>query len=78
MNLLEKAKEIANMNDETIVGAMSFSPAICRALVDAMEEIESERTPKSDDISDRMFAFGVRFALVVLREHLEGKNDTEL
>ena len=71
MNLLEKAKLIASTYNETIVGPMSFSPAICHTLVEAMDELESERTPKSDDISDRMFAFGVRFALVVLRRHLE-------
>ena len=84
MDLLKICREIIKYDEQgyykhlkdTYLGF--YSPDICRALVDAMEEIESERTPKSDDISDRMFAFGVRFALVVLREHLEGKNDTEL
>jgi hypothetical protein len=71
MNLLEKAKEII---EATKIGnSIKYSPRICKALLDAIEEIESERTPKSDDISDRMFAFGVRFALVILNRHLEVK-----
>ena len=72
MNLLEKMKLIAEGNKI----ALEDSPDICRAVLDAMDEIESEATSKSDDISDRMFAFGVRFAIVVIRRHLEGeKND---
>lgn len=77
MNLLEKAKKIIEYADKGYYDKISdlqiaqYAPAICRALLNAMDELESEKIPKLNDVSDRMFAFGVRFALVVILRHLE-------
>ena len=70
MNLLEKAKLIASTYDETIVGPMSFSPAICHTLVEAMEEIEKIELHRNNDYQ-RAYAAGFDLCKSILLKHLE-------
>jgi hypothetical protein len=75
MNLLEKAKKIIEWDEhnhyknlkDTDIG--KYAPSICRALLDAMEEIELEVKESRGilEIGDG----GIEEALSILRKHLE-------
>jgi hypothetical protein len=79
MNLLEKAKEIIEWNKygfyenlkDTDIG--KYAPAVCRALVEAMEEIDKQSArfypPRCE--SEFYYYNGVDAALSILRRHLE-------
>jgi len=81
MNLLEKAKKIIEYDEhnhyknlkDTDIG--KFSPQICRALVDAMEEIEDmrEKIRKNNPCFPfPSFEMGIiDDCLLILRKHLE-------
>jgi hypothetical protein len=85
-NLLEKAGEIAALYEKaqennaysyTLMDeGATHAPAICRALLDAMEEMEKCRDSNLDEDlgggehDDLIEASGIELALSILRRHL--------
>ncbi len=79
MNLLEKAKKIIEYDEhnhyknikDTDIG--KYAPAVCRALVEAMEEIDKQSArfypPRRE--SEFYYYNGIDAALSILRKHLE-------